>query len=192
MPRLRISQQKSLAITTLVWLLAGCLATAAPAQAQSSSPLLGGVRGVVKTTQGQLPEGMMVQLVSHQNSMRTTVFTNREGRYEFPKLEAGWHLLRIARPLEYKPYQRDSVWIEGSGALDDIVLEKVPGLVESEFLPPTPEILAQLSDAEWLNNLPGTAFEKKTFANVCGGGCHTWQQSLRNRFDADGWRHMMD
>jgi streptogramin lyase len=84
------------------------------------------------------------------------------------------------------------VWIEGSAALEDIVLEKIDGLVASEFLPPTPEIMAQMSDAEWLNNLPGTAFEKKTFSNVCGGGCHTWQQSLRNRFDADGWRHMMD
>jgi len=175
-----------------VCLLAGSLLAAVSARAQSSgSPLLGGVRGVVKANQDQLLEGMMVQLVSHKNSMRTTVFSSRDGRFEFPRLEAGWHTLRIARPLEFKPYQRDSVWIEGSGALDDIVLEKMD-LIASEFLPPTPEIMAQLSDAEWLNNLPGTAFEKKTFSNVCGGGCHTWQQSLRNRFDADGWRHMMD
>jgi len=175
----------------LLCLLAGSLASVVPARAQSASPLLGGVRGVVKNTQSQLLEGMMVQLVSHKNSMRTTVYSNLEGRFEFPKLDGGWYTLRIARPLEYKPYQKDSVWIEGAAALEDIVLEKME-LVESEFLPPTPEIMAQMSDAEWLNNLPGSAFEKKTFSNVCGGGCHTWQQSLRNRFDADGWRHMMD
>lgn len=195
MNRPRSSQRNALALGVLlglVVLVAWSLTAVVPVQAQrGSQPLLGGVRGVVKTSQGQLPEGMMVQLISHKTAMRTTVYSDQEGRFEFPKLEAGWHTLRIARPLEFKPYQKDSVWIEGSAPLEDIVLEKIP-LVENEFLPPTPEIMAQLSDAEWLNNLPGTAQEKKTFSNVCGGGCHTWQQSLRNRFDENGWRLMMD
>ena len=174
----------------LLCLLAVSLATVVRARAQSH-PLLGGVHGVVKTNDNHVLEGMMVQLVSHKNSMRTTVFSNREGRFEFPEREAGWHTLRIARPLEYKPFQRDSVWIEGAGLLDDIVLEKMD-LIDKEYLPPTPEIMAQMTGAEWLDNLPGTAFEKKTFANVCGSGCHTWQQSLRNRFDERGWRLMLD
>ncbi len=176
----------------LLCLLAASLASAVPAAAQGSGhPLLGGVRGVVKTNDGHLLEGMMVQLVSHRNSIRTTVFSNREGRYEFPQLDAGWYTLRIARPLDYLPYQRDSVWMEGAAALEDIVLEKMD-LIDKEYLPPTPEIMAQLTGAEWLDNLPGSAFEKKTFANICGSGCHTWQQSLRNRFDEHGWRLMLD
>ena len=190
--RRRILGQRIQTAGIALCLLAVSLASVVPARAQSSShPLLGGVRGVVKTNDGHLLEGMMVQLVSHKSSMRTTVFSNREGRFEFPGREAGWHTLRIARPLEYKPFQRDSVWIEGAGLLDDIVLEKMD-LIDKEYLPPTPEIMAQLTGAEWLDNLPGSAFEKKTFANVCGSGCHTWQQSLRNRFDERGWRLMLD
>src|SRR5437762_9069104 len=123
-------------------------------KAQSGHPMLGGGRGVVKSSKGTLLEGMAMQLVSHKSAIRTTVYSDRDGSYEFPRLEAGWYTLRVARPLEYKPYQRDAVWIEGAGSLDEIVLERV---TDSEFLPPTPEILAQLTDAEWLYNLPATA-----------------------------------
>ena len=162
----------------------------APAlKAQSGHPMLGGARGVVKSSKGTLLEGMAMQLVSHKNAIRTTVYSDRDGRYEFPKIEAGWYTLRVARPLEYKPYQRDAVWIEGTTSLDEIVLERV---TESEFLPPTPEILAQLTDAEWLYNLPGTVQEKKIFSDTCGSGCHNYQQSLRDRFDEKGWSLMLD
>src|SRR5207237_8466147 len=87
----------------------------APAlKAQSGHPMLGGARGVVRSSKGTLLEGIAMQLVSHKNAMRTTVYSDRDGRYEFPKFEAGWYTLRVARPLEYKPYQRDAIWIEGS------------------------------------------------------------------------------
>src|SRR5437870_2564453 len=132
-------------------------------KAQSGHPMLGGARGVVKSSKGTLLEGMAMQLVSHKNAIRTTVYSDRDGKYEFPKLEAGWYTFRIARPLEYRPYQRVAVWIEGATSLDEIVLERV---TESEFLPPTPKILAQLTDAEWLYNLPGTVQEKKIFSDT--------------------------
>jgi virginiamycin B lyase len=151
--------------------------------------MLGGARGVVKSSKGTLLEGIALQLVSHKNAIRTTVYSDPDGRYEFPKLEAGWYTFRVARPLEYKPYQRDAVWIEGAGSLDEMVLERV---TDSEFLPPTPEILAQLTDAEWLYNLPGTVQEKKIFSDTCGSGCHNYQQSLRDRFDEKGWSLMLD
>src|SRR5216117_775002 len=118
--------------------------------AQSGHPMLGGARGVVRSSKGTLLEGIAMQLVSHKNAIRTTVYSDRDGRYEFPKLEAGWYTLRVARPLQYKPYQRDAVWIEGTTSMEEMVLERV---TDSEFLPPTPEILAQLTDSEWLYNL---------------------------------------
>jgi virginiamycin B lyase len=151
--------------------------------------MLGGTNGIVRSAKGTLLEGIAVQLVSQKNSIRTTVYTNQDGRYEFPKLETGWYTFRIARPLEYKPYQRDAVWIDGASSIDDVVLERV---TDSEFLPPTPEILAQLTDAEWLYNLPGTVQEKKIFSDTCGSGCHNYHQSLRDRFDEKGWSLMLD
>src|SRR5579864_7961797 len=69
--------------------------------AEGKSDRLGGVYGSVKNSQGSPAEGMMVQLISAKNSIRTTVYTNELGEYEFPKLEAGDYTLRIARPLQY-------------------------------------------------------------------------------------------
>src|SRR5881409_2731506 len=163
--------------------------SAATTMAQSGHTMLGGARGAVRSSKGTLLEEIAMQLVSNKNAIRTTVYIDRDGRFEFPKLEAGCYTFRVARPLEYKPYQRDAVWIEGAGSLDEIVLERV---TESEFLPPTPEILAQLTDAEWLYNLPGTVQEKKIFSDTCGSGCHNYQQSLRDRFDEKGWSLMLD
>src|SRR5262249_2773061 len=147
-------------------------------KAQNGHPMLGGPRGVVKSSKGTLLEGIAMQLVSHKNAIRTTVYSDRDGRYELPKLYAARYTLRVVRPLEYKPVQGDAVWVEGARSLDEIVLERVS---DSEFLPPTPEVLAQLTDAEWLYNLAGTVQEKKIFSDTCGSGCHNYQQSLRDR-----------
>src|SRR5438876_11282962 len=96
----------------------------APAlKAQSGHPMLGGARGVVKSSKGTLLEGMAMQLVSHKNAIRTTVYSDRDGRYECLKIEAGWYTLRVARALAYKPYQRGAVWIEGTTTMDQFVLE---------------------------------------------------------------------
>src|SRR6058998_2615320 len=106
-----------------------------------------GPHGVVRSAAGFPIEGMMVQLISQKTSMRTTVYTNELGNYEFPKLESGTYTLRTPRPLEFKRYVKESVRITGTDKFEDIVLEKVSN---SEFLPPRPDIIAQLSDAELL------------------------------------------
>jgi virginiamycin B lyase len=126
--------------------------------------------------------------VSRRSGVRTTVYTNVEGQYEFPKVETGSYILRIPTPLEFKPYWRDSVSINGPTKLDDIVLENVS---KSDSLPPTPEIEAQLTGAELLWNLPGTAEEKATFQKACSP-CHGWDQIFRNRYDERGWSLIID
>src|SRR5438132_5252398 len=122
MRRLSLSQRGAIYLMTGMALVFMLIPTA---NAQSGHPMLGGARGVVKSSKGTLLEGIAIQLVSHKNAIRTTVYSDRDGRYEFPKLEAGWYTFRVARPLEYKPYQRVAVWIEGVSALDEIVLERV-------------------------------------------------------------------
>lgn len=150
--------------------------------------LLGGARGSVRATKGEPLEGIMMQLISPETAIRTTVYTNQEGRYEFPVLETGTYTLRIARPLEFKPYVRPSVRIEGATELQDIVLERVS---QTEFLPPTPEVVAQLTGADWMLNLPGTGQEKRVFSLSCGFGCHSYQQIFRTRHDESGWRQIV-
>ena len=144
--------------------------------------LSGGPRGVVRVASGDPLEGIMVQLIA-PNNVRTTVYTREDGSYEFPQLQAGQYTLRIAKPLEYKPYRRDSVRIDGAAKLEDIVLERVS---KAEELPPTPEVESQLSGNEMLWNLPGTALEKQAFNRSCN--CHSWGQVFRNRYDERSWR----
>ena len=128
-----------LCLGSLMFLPAG--KAAAPG---AGADLAGGPRGVVRSATGFPVEGMMVQLISQKTSMRTTVYTNELGNYEFPKLEPGSYTLRTPRPLEFKRYLKESVRITGADKFEDIVLDKVS---DSEFLPPRPDIIAQLSDA---------------------------------------------
>ena len=131
-------------------------------------------------------EGIMVQLRGAQSNMTTTVYSDDKGRFEFPKLRAGAYSLRIARALEFKPYLKPTVVIDGNPSrLDDIVLEPV---TRGEFVPANWDIAAQLAGAELVWNVDGTAQEKRTFSYACGSGCHTYGQILRNRFDERSWR----
>jgi virginiamycin B lyase len=151
------------------------------------SELSGGAQGVVRIASGDSPEGVGVQLIA-PSGVRTTVYTNEEGKYEFPKMQAGVFTLRIPTPLIFKPYRRDAVEIDGAPKLDDIVLERVS---KTDDLPPTPEIESQMSGAELLWNLPGTGEEKATFQKVCSS-CHAWQQIFRNRYDERSWGLIVD
>ncbi len=156
---------------------------------QEQHNLRGGPTGIVESTIGYPLEGIGVQLIAGENSIRTTVYSDEEGRYEFPELPMGSYTLRVARPLEFKPYERGSVQIGRATQLEDIVLERVTDL---ELLPPTPEIMAQLSGVEWMMNLPGTGQEKRVFSHACGFGCHSYQQVFRNRYDEAGWALIVD
>src|SRR3990172_310770 len=182
-------QKQRILRRAVLCLLVGLGALGQRAAAQSGNRLLGGPRGVVRSARGELLEGIMVQLISPKSAMRTTVSTNVRGQYEFPKLEAGLYTLRIARPLEFQPYVKESVRIDAATPLEEIVLDRV---TDSDLLPPTPEIAAQLTGAEWMMNLPGTGEQKKLFGNSCGYGCHSYQQIFLNRYDERSWRLVLD
>jgi hypothetical protein len=148
--------------------------------ATTAQALRGGVEG---GSEGRPLEGIMVQLRGTSSNITTTVYTDASGRFEFPKLQAGSYTLRIARALEFKPYQRNAVAIaDGASKLEDIVLERESS---GEFVPATFEIEAQLAGAELVWNLDGTAQEKRTFSYGCGSGCHTMGRSRATA--STGW-----
>jgi len=149
--------------------------------------LRGGPRGTVRDGDGQLLEGIAVQLIA-PNAVRTTVYSNEAGQYEFPKLLAGAYTLRIAKPVEFLPYVRDAVQVVDGAKFDDIVLQLRS---KTDLLPPTDDVLSQLTGAEWMANLPGTAEEKYTFSRTCGEGCHGYEQIMRNSYDERSWRLMI-
>jgi streptogramin lyase/mono/diheme cytochrome c family protein len=147
------------------------------------SGLSAGAMGLVRIASGDPPVGIMVQLIA-PNGVRTTVYTDEDGNYEFPRMQSGSYTLRIASPLEFKPYMREPVRIDGATKLDEIVLERI---TKSTALPPTLEIESQLSGEEILWNLPGTLEEKEILHSSCGLGCHSFQQIFKNRYDERSW-----
>src|SRR5262252_6251299 len=115
--------------------LASFLLLSPSAHAQTAAQLLGGPHGVVKAANGNLLEGMMVQLIAQKSAIRTTVYSDADGRYAFPRLEPGAYTLRIAQPREFVPYKK-AVEIDGANELADITLER---LTPSEVLPSSAE-----------------------------------------------------
>lgn len=159
---------------------------------QSRAGLQGGPRGLVRDASGAVLEGMIVQLIA-PTGVRVSVYTNEDGNYEFPQLPAARYTLRISRPLDFFPYQRDSVPVQGATKFEEIVLERRPAvedyvLVGESGLAPVQEVSSQLSGSELLFNLSGTAQEKELLHRACGSGCHSYQQILRNRYDERSWR----
>src|SRR5215472_309878 len=150
----------------------------------------GGPTGIVKISSGDSPEGIGVQLVA-PNGVRTTVYTNAEGKYEFPKMQAGSYILRIPTPVPFKPYQIESIAVNGANKLDDIVLDRVPTVGDTDNMPASAALESQMSSAEILWNLPGTAQEKATLQKDCSG-CHSWQQIFRNHYDEHSWSLIVD
>ncbi|OFW13786.1 MAG: hypothetical protein A3F70_18880 [Acidobacteria bacterium RIFCSPLOWO2_12_FULL_67_14] len=162
---------------------------AAQGGSTASPALRGGPWGMVKTSAGVAVDGLMVQLISKASSIRTTVYTDEVGRFEFPPLAAGEYALRIPRPLEFHPYVKEGVRINGAARIDDIVVQRI---TESEFLPPLPELLPQLTAAEWMANMPGTAQEKRLFLRGCSIGCHSLDYPFRVKHDAASWRKLLN
>src|SRR5258708_19029516 len=163
----------------------GCALSLAIATAKADPVrFTGGPQGVVKSAKGELLEGIMVQLIAKKNAVRTTVYSNADGRYAFPVLEAGTYALRIARPREFHPFVKEGVDIKGATPLADIVLDYV---TDQDTLPPLADIMAQMTGSEWLLSLSGTGAEKKLLTNNCNW-CHSYQQIFRNRYDEERWR----
>ena len=89
-------------------------------------------------------------------------------------------MLRIARPLHFYGYRKDSVRIDGATRLPDIHVKRRS---RDEFLPPTQDLLDQLTGSEWLVNMPGTAHEKRLYANNCTMSCHGGERPFHVRYN---------
>jgi streptogramin lyase len=166
--------------------------SAQQARSAAANALLGGATGTAKyTLRGvTIPiDGLMVQLISKTTGVRTTVYTNEQGNFEFPKLETGDYVLRIPRPMEFKRYSKDPIRIEGATKIGDIVMERI---TEGPFVPPTRDVLAQLSGAEWLANIEGTAEEKRLFTNSCTNSCHGGDRPFMQKFSPQDWVKIVD
>ena len=144
----------------------------------------GVIQGNVKSADGAAMEGVIVSARAADKSFTTSVFTDRQGNYVFPSLDAG----------QYK------VWAQAVGFEAGRAEFALAGARADRNFTLTPNrdpsrTVKQMSGVEYLQNLPqSTAADRRmvhAFKNNCTG-CHTASYALQNRWDAHGWGILVD
>ena len=151
--------------------------------AQRTSPSETSLQGAVKSSDGKTMEGVAVSMrADGKPYIRTTVYTDRDGTYYFPPLVPTlvadqYHVLAQAVGFEVG---RAAVKLSAGKA------------VEQDFtLRPLKDFSLQLSGIEWSASLPeGTPQDRraKRILHMNCNQCHAMGFVLQNRFDARGWR----
>jgi len=129
--------------------------------------------GQVTSTEEGPMEGVLVSARRAGSTVTTTVVSDQQGRYQFPRarLEPGDYSLRI-RAIGYELERAVTVPIGGHQASTaDLKLRKAS------------DVASQLTNAEWLASMPGTP-EQKASMRGCAH-CHTLSLVTRSRHDAD-------
>ena len=129
-------------------------------------------------------EGVLVSARASDKSFTTSVFTDREGNYVFPSLDAGQY----------------SLWVQAKGFEAGRARFALAGArVERNFalkpLEDVHQIVKQMSGVEYLASLPqSTPADRRmvrAFTTNCTG-CHTASYPLQNRWDERGWGVLVD
>jgi virginiamycin B lyase len=147
---------------TFVWTAHGGASLAADAAALTGQ--------VTSAAEGAM-EGVLVTAKKAGSTIAITVVTGKDGRYRFPasRLEPGPYSLKI-RAVGYD--------LDGNGTADvaggettnlDLKLRK------------TRNLSAQLTNAEWLQSMPGTPKQKDMLLNCVS--CHTVERIVRSSHD---------
>ncbi len=147
-----------------------------------SAPATATLSGTVKSSDGKPLEGVGVSARSKDETFTTTVYTDLAGRYSFPPMNTG----------QYK------VWAQAVGFETAATEADLAGGGKKQvelMLPSLNDFRKQLSGTEWAASLPednpSDRRMKSVFINNCSG-CHTVGFLLQNRFDATGWRVVID
>ena len=109
-----------------------------------------------------------------------SVISDADGWYRFPadRLQAGSQSLAI-RAIGYDLEDPHPVEVGASGKTTvDLTLRR------------TADVETQLTNAEWLESIPGTEEQKRMFESCVR--CHTIDRVMRSRYDADAWLKVLE
>jgi len=140
-----------------------------PAAAQADA-----LAGTVSSAEEGAMEGVLVSAKRAGSNMTVTVVTDAQGRYRFPaaRLEPGKYAITV-RAVGYDLAARTAADVAaGSTASVNLALVRARDLA------------AQLTNAEWLHSMPGTAQQKRPLLGCVG--CHTLERIVRSKYDTDG------
>lgn len=138
-------------------------------QPQTSAALT----GQVTSAEEGLMEGVLVTAKKTGSTIAITVATDEQGRYRFPsqRLQPGHYAISI-RAVGYDLDGPTTIDISSQKtAVGDLKLRK------------TANLSLQLTNAEWIESVPGTPEQKSSLRNCVT--CHTLQRPIRSTHNAD-------
>ncbi len=153
----------------------------APAQSPGAAAV---IQGNIKSADGAPMEGVVVSARASGKSFTTSVFTDGQGNYTFPSLDAGQYRL-WAQAVGFDA-ARSEFALTGTGVNRSLTMAPIKDVGR---------IVKQMSGVEFLRSLPqSTAADRRmvhAYKNNCTG-CHTASHALGNRWDARGWGVLVD
>jgi virginiamycin B lyase len=140
-----------------------------PAAAQTAA-----LTGSVSSAEEGAMEGVLVSARKAGSNKTITVVSDAQGLYRFPaaRLEPGQYTI-TTRAAGYDLARRaNAVVAAGGTATADLKLIQ------------TRDLAAQLTNAEWLYSMTGTAQQKRPLLGCVS--CHTLERVVRSKYDTDG------
>src|SRR5579885_497018 len=165
-----IMKRSLLSKPSLVFAICSLLWAVLPAMAAQDSG--SALSGLVSSSEEGSMQGVLVSAKRSGSTITTTVVTDAQGHYSFPRgrLEPGQYNIRI-RAIGYELGAPASVEVStGKAAQLDLKLQK------------TKDLSRQLSNGEWLMSMTGTDEQKQIFLNCVA--CHTLERIVRSQHDA--------
>ena len=155
-----------------------------PALSQNGEGGGGALTGTVKAADGTPMEGVVVSARSANHTWTTSVYTDARGQYTFPPMSAGQYAV-WAQAKGYAAAKANANLAHG-GSVADMRLDP---LTDAKV------ISRQLDGPEWFAALPEATNDdrrmKHLLRNNCTA-CHGPAYTLAPRFDANGWRNIID
>ena len=139
--------------------------------------------GRITAASGQSMEGVIVSARRFGRTFTTSVYTDAAGEYYFPRIEEGKY----------------NIWAQAVG-YDAGIAEGVtlsPAVHRQNFaLKSLENFELQLRGDEWVASLPdATPHDRKmkeVFRLNCFGGCHSPSHALKDRYDEQSWKILID
>ena len=160
------------------------LSQAASAQTGSRTQSPAALTGQVTSAEEGPMEGVLITAKKTNSTIAITVVSDAQGHYRFPsaKLEPGQYAISIRAV----GYDLESPAATGAGStlsppIIDIGAQQ--GAKTDLKLRKASNLSMQLTNAEWIESVPGTQEQKGSLRNCVT--CHTLQRPIRSIHDAD-------
>jgi virginiamycin B lyase len=151
----------------------------AQAQTQGVPSARDVLTGQVSSTEEGAMEGVLVSAKKAGSTMTVTVVSDQHGRFSFPaaRLQAGQYAITI-RAVGYELEGRPTADVAADTAAHlDLKLRK------------TRKLSSQLTNAEWMESVPGSAQQKATLFGCVS--CHTVERIVKSQHDAPDYMQVL-